>query len=232
MGLNKQKGNMYDFVTHTWNTVKGPCFHDCEYCYMKGRVKLRPVRFDAKELKTDLGSGNRIFVGSSNDMFAGNIQKEWVWDTLHHCIKYPDNVYYFQSKNPKRMILDYGYPKRTYLGTTIETNRENDFSKAPSPSKRALALSRVVIAENLRSGGKRNHKTFVTIEPIMDFDLPDLVSLIKDINPDFVVIGADSRGHNLPEPPGWKIGALIKKLNEFTTVNIKPNLSRIYHPGA
>ena len=33
--LNKQKGNMYGFVTHTWNTVKGRCKYDCRYCYMK-----------------------------------------------------------------------------------------------------------------------------------------------------------------------------------------------------
>lgn len=26
---------MYDFVTHTWNTIKGECPHDCSYCYMK-----------------------------------------------------------------------------------------------------------------------------------------------------------------------------------------------------
>lgn len=35
MGLNKAGGEMYEFVTHTWNTVKGDCFHNCRYCYMK-----------------------------------------------------------------------------------------------------------------------------------------------------------------------------------------------------
>ena len=29
--LNEQKGNMYGFVTHTWNPIKGKCFHcDCD----------------------------------------------------------------------------------------------------------------------------------------------------------------------------------------------------------
>jgi len=27
MTLNKQKGNMYGFVTHTWNVIKGKCPH-------------------------------------------------------------------------------------------------------------------------------------------------------------------------------------------------------------
>lgn len=25
MSLNKSKGNMYEWITHTWNTVKGEC---------------------------------------------------------------------------------------------------------------------------------------------------------------------------------------------------------------
>jgi molybdopterin converting factor small subunit len=34
--------------------------------------------FDEKELKTDLGKGNFIFVGSSCDMWAQNIPEEWI----------------------------------------------------------------------------------------------------------------------------------------------------------
>jgi len=55
MGLNISKGNMYEFVTHTWNVIKGKCFHDCDYCYMKRWGDLKPIRLDKKELKTDLG---------------------------------------------------------------------------------------------------------------------------------------------------------------------------------
>ena len=50
MPLNKQSGNMYSWVTHTWNVVKGKCPHGCIYCYMK-RFPQRPLRFDEKELK-------------------------------------------------------------------------------------------------------------------------------------------------------------------------------------
>jgi len=31
-----------------------------------------------KELKTDLGNGNFIFVGSSCDLFANDIPKKWI----------------------------------------------------------------------------------------------------------------------------------------------------------
>lgn len=105
MGLNISNGNMYDFVTHTWNTVKGQCYHDCSYCYMKRWGNLKECRFDEKELKTDLGSGNFIFVGSSNDMFSTNIPEWWIRKTLKHCSEF-DNKYLFQTKNPDR-ILDF-----------------------------------------------------------------------------------------------------------------------------
>ena len=66
--LNKQKGNMYGFVTHTWNAIKGKCPHDCEYCYMKV-FPQGELRLDEKEFKTDLGRNNIVFVGSSLAFF-------------------------------------------------------------------------------------------------------------------------------------------------------------------
>ena len=36
--LKKTNGNMYEFITHTWNTVAGKCPHDCKYCYANNQV--------------------------------------------------------------------------------------------------------------------------------------------------------------------------------------------------
>ena len=80
MGLNKSKGNMYEFVDATWNVIKGECPHACEYCYVKRWGRQNPIRFDESELKTDLGEGNFIFVGSSCDMFADTIPEQWIED--------------------------------------------------------------------------------------------------------------------------------------------------------
>ena len=68
----------------------------------------------------------------------------------------------------------------------------------------------------------------ITIEPIMDIDMDVFVKWIKDIKPEFVNIGADSKGHKLPEPDAFKIGKLITELEKFTKVNLKENLKRIY----
>jgi len=219
MGLNIQKGNMYPFVTHTWNVIKGKCPHDCSYCYMK-LYPQKAIRFDSSELKTDLGQGNFIFVGSSCDMWADDISLSWIVPILGKCIDFSNNRYLFQSKNPARFGV-HPFPKDTIIGTTIETNRDYHtnvpfpLSKAPQTIKRVEAMIR------------RKEPKMVSIEPILDFDLFELVSFIKWINPKFVSIGADSKGHNLPEPQPDKVQSLIEELQGITTVKIKDNLKRL-----
>ncbi len=218
MTLNKQKGNMYGFVTHTWNAIKGRCSHDCEYCYMRNFWKS-DVHLDEKELKQDLGEGNFIFVGSGTDMFAEDVPSEWIKKVLEHCNKYPKNTYLFQTKNPQRFEeFDKLYPLNTIFGTTIETNKRFRIADAPGRRERAGWMNTSFMYKK---------RKMITIEPIMDFD-DELRIWINVIRPEFVNIGADSKGHNLPEPSAEKIGQLIKELRKFTKVNLKPNLKRIY----
>jgi len=187
------------------------------------RFPQKDIRFDESELKTDLGSGNTIFVGSSCDMWAKEINPFWQSETLDHCIQYLGNTYLFQTKNPKQ-FRGYYFLMNTILGTTIETNREYRQMKTlpdgrvPSPHDRAFQLSYIP-----DSVGKK----MVTIEPVMNFDTIELVYLIKIIKPEWVNIGADSGGNNLPEPGKKKIKRLIEELRTFTTVNKKPNLKRL-----
>ena len=215
MGLNKQKGNMYGFVTHTWNAIKGKCSHGCSYCYMKPFWKSE-VHLDEKELKTDLGKNNFLFVGSSTDMFANDVPSEWIKKVFEHCIEY-SNTYLFQSKNTKRLYEFWNwFPTGVIIGTTAETNRNTSFSKAPNTHQRLIWLSKI------------NTRRMITIEPILEFDLKQFVQWIKNVEPEFVNIGADSKGHKLPEPSSKEIGHLISELRMFTKVNLKDNLKRIY----
>jgi DNA repair photolyase len=184
---------------------------------MKGYPQ-KELYFDNKELKTDLGQDNKIFVGSSCDDWASDIPTDWISQILKYCRQY-DNTYLFQTKNPARFVMWrtdlFPFPDKTMLGVTIETDREYCVSKAPSPLQRMEAMAQVYLPK------------MVSIEPIMDFDLPMLVHWIKRIKPDFVSIGADSKGHNLPEPPPDKVKALIEKLQGITEVKIKDNLKRL-----
>lgn len=221
MGLNLSKGNMYEFITHTWNTIKGECFHDCSYCYMKRWGKLKPVRFDEKELKTDLGTGNFIFVGSSCDMFAENIPDEWIKKTLKHMEKF-DSKYLLQTKNPIR-VLDFidacVITDKCVICTTIESNKDLFEIKKNSPDvfKRAMAMNEL----------SQIIDTYVTIEPIMDFDMDIMLQLIRDCNAKQVNIGADSGRNNLPEPSKSKVLELVSELQKFTIIHNKSNLHRL-----
>lgn len=217
MALNKQKGNMYPFVSHTWNPIRGKCPHDCRYCYMK--VYPQPeLYFVEKEMGTNLGFGNFIFVGSSTDMWCVASHVDWIKKTLQHCREYGIyNRYLFQSKNPSRFNqFRQLLPDKSILGTTIETNRDfHGISKAPIPFERMMAMLYI------------ERSKMVSIEPIMDFDLEVLLSWIKSIEPEFVSIGADSKGHKLPEPNPEKIHHLINELQKETTIKIKSNLKRL-----
>lgn len=219
MGLNISKGNMYEFVTHTWNIIKGECFHDCSYCYMKRWGKLNPVRFDKKELNTDLGEGNFIFVGSSCDMWAENIPDEWIFATLCHCNKF-DNSYLFQTKNPhniRRILVP-----NSHVCITLETNRHYPaiMRNCPTPEQRVEQMKLI------------RHPLYITIEPIMDFDLPVFIDMIKECEPIQVNIGADSGNHKLPEPPLEKVLELVAELEKFTTIHNKSNLGRLLKAGS
>lgn len=218
MGLNKQKGNMYGFVTHTWNVLKGECEHDCQYYYMKS-FKQKPLRFDQSELKTDLGQGNWIFVGSSTDMWANDVDDIHIWDVLNHCDNFLENMYLFQTKNPER-FKDFinNFPQNTILGVTYETNRNMaKFSDAPAPTYRINKFHNLPFPK------------MVNIEPIIEFDLNAVIYDMKLCNPLFVSIGANSKEHlcKLPEPNSDEIKELIKELEKFTTVYQKDNLKRL-----
>lgn len=220
MKLNESKGNMYEFITHTGNIIKGACFHNCSYCYMKRWGKLKPIRFDEKEIKGNTKEGNFIFVGSSTDMFADNIPSEWIFKVLDYLSKF-DNKYLFQTKNPMN-IIPYlkNFPKHSTFCTTIETDEyyPEIMGRCPTPENRAFAMRRI---------SEYGYATFATIEPIMDFGMYNFIELIKPCNFKQVNVGFDSGKNNIAEPSKEKTEELIYELRKFTTVHIKKNAKRI-----
>lgn len=218
MGLNIQKGNMYEFITHTWNTVKGHCPHGCVYCYMRRFGTLKAPRLDESEFKSDLGKNNFIFVGSSNDLFCNEHPAEWTIKTLDYCSKF-DNKYLFQSKNPRRMLYyEDRMPEKSVVCTTLETNRfyEHIMSDSPKPIFRARFFKEF------------SRLKYITVEPVMDFDLLEFLQMIVMCNPMQVNIGANTGSIQIPEPSKDKVIALKNHLgNAGIKVVLKSNLKRI-----
>ena len=230
MPLTKSKGNMYPWVTHTHTHLAGECPHKCTYCYVQAmarrfgqdRYQGEP-RLVESELRISYGAHRTIFVEHCADLWAESMPDDWITSVLTHCRSYPNNEYVFQSKHPGR-FLDWQHqlPLRRLLGTTIESSDKAACAKvssAPGPIERSSAI------QVLRERGER---VFVTVEPILKGDMVKLGDCLKRIRPEFVNIGADSKGAGLDEPSGNDVRALLKSL-EVAGIEIrqKRNLDRL-----
>ena len=229
MSLSKSKGDMYNWVTHQHAHLSGKCPHACSYCYVQAMAKRfpamqakysGPVQIEAKELKVNYGTGKIIFIEHLNDLFASSVPIETIVQVLDHCFEYPENTYVFQTKNPLRYREIAYWPSKCVLGTTIESNKKHScMGDAPRPAARMVGMRYMKLL---------GFKTFITIEPILDFDVERLVGIIVEAMPDFVNIGADSKGNGLPEPEWSKVEELIGAVKGYgVEIRAKVNLDRL-----
>lgn len=227
--LTVANGNMYGFITHTWNPIKGHCYHQCSYCYMNNllipKYQCSPVLVEY-EFAKDLNIGERIFVGDSIDLFAQDIPDEWILRILDHCAGFNDRkegqkkiVFLFQSKNPSRFLEFLGHRvfKNSIIGTTIETNRyyPDIMGNSPKIEDRADAMKAI---------SEKGFYTMITAEPLLSFDKTEFVELIRQCKPRFMNIGRESKRKVwVPEPTSRQVLELVEELKLITKVIIKKN---------
>ena len=221
---------MFRSITSTWNVFKG-CRFECVYCCARAlaetRLKNSPrykdgfkPRLIEEELRRRFKPGLFIFVCFMGDIAFAT--REEFLRILARIREFPGTLFLIQSKNPEQLYTWWhdwgiGLPAHAYLGTTIESNRNYGLSKAPPPIDRFRYLT-----------GYPHNRKFLSIEPIMDFDLDVLVSWVRIINPNIVEVGADNYGHHLPEPEWGKVEELLKELRKVCpTVVEKEGLERL-----
>ena len=226
MPLKKSTGNMYPWVTHMHTHPGGECSHKCIYCYVDHFSFGRPdkykgaIRLLENEFRVKYGSGRSIFIEHCNDLFAEDVPGTFIGRICKHCNEWPENTYIFQTKNPRRYLSGVAaFPPMVILGTTIETNRRTPgISAAPSTESRMNAMLNLGISV----------PKFVTIEPVLDFDVDILAAWIDRIRPAFLNLGADSKKHELSEPSYDKIQKFIQKLKDYgIELREKRNLDRL-----
>ena len=215
MTLNKAKGRMFKSVGWTWNPLAG-CNHACQYCYASQLMsrwgkdfipKFRP-NFLKDQMPND---GSWIFVGSMGDTFCKGVEDEWILK-LFDFIKndQSNNLYLLQTKNPRR-FADFleqlnEIKHKVILGTTLETTEETPWSKAPNTFGRSVQLGYLKEYEGFR--------TFLSLEPLADFNLEKMMVWIEAIKPEAIEIGLENYTHFTTPPPEWKIVALLHWLKE------------------
>ncbi len=223
--LNTKNGTkMFNIISQTWNPVTG-CTHYCIYCWarrfaltkLKNTKKYRDgfmPKIHPEEFKKKF-NGGVVFVSDMGDLFSTGVPDEWILQVIEHIKKFPNTYFLFLTKNPRRYhdFID-KFPENAILGATIETNKDDLYlnykpriSNAPLPSERYKAM------RDLDWGLK-----FISIEPILDFDLDMFVAWIKDVDPFMIYVGYDNYGWRLPEPPLDKTMKLIEALSNFTLV--------------
>jgi DNA repair photolyase len=237
--MSKSNGNMYEWITHTANPLAGKCIHNCSYCYVEKIKNAKPVikekytgmaRLSENGLKDISGKGKFIFISDMADLFANNVPISVINKIIGKCKSKPGNKYLIQTKNTQRLfenrIMISKNPELFSICTTFETNRtfsgSYNFSKYLGNAPKPMDRIEVFMRSELSIFDK-----FITIEPIMDFDLEIMVKQIKYVMPKQVNIGADSGNNHLPEPSKEKILNLIKELEKFTVVKQKSNLARL-----
>ena len=214
---------MFSVVTKTWNPVTG-CTHYCRYCWARKlaetKLKKSPkyrAGFEPgihrDEFKVSFKPGELVFVSDMGDLFCGGIKDEWIDKVLNYIRKFPKTNFLLLTKNPQRykdFIRD--MPSNVILGATIETNedelyRKQHISYAPLPSIRYKAMKDI-----------NWYKKFISIEPILDFNMGEFTKWIKEISPFMTYVGYDNYNNKLPEPPLQKTLSFIRKLSEISLV--------------
>ena len=221
--MNK-KSRMYEVDgtrVKTWNPFVG-CKFNCSYCYAPeiykrfskcDKCKAFTPHFHPERLTQNFKPGETVFVCSMGDISFAEFS-DWCF-ILAQIDRYEKTTFLIQSKNPQFFHRRVDYPLNVVLGTTMESNYINDSSNAPSTAAR---FSYLLALEHPRK--------YITIEPIFDFNLDNMIRIVKVVAPEFVYIGYlnpewKAKKLQLVEPPLQKTLELIEELKKFTEVRLK-----------
>jgi DNA repair photolyase len=234
MSIQKATGDMYEWVDYVHSYMRGECPYKCPYCYVRSVARRfdngalqGKLRFADKEFKANYKipkyHGKTIFIEHTHDLFSDQQGFDGMASIdflLDKCCDAPETQFVFQTRNVSRAASPqwrFRFPRNAIIGTTIETNRY--IPGPPHPFDRALYLPWLKIQER---------QTFVTIEPILKFDHDEMIGLLKMANPDFINIGADSKGTGLEEPTALEVLNLITAIKGLgIQIRTKRNLERI-----
>jgi DNA repair photolyase len=195
---------MFSSVGWTWNPLCG-CSHGCPYCWAKSLTdrwgKSFEPQFRSHFLKDKMpDDGSWIFVGSMGDIFCPGMKDEWILSLLYFIKQCEaDNKFLLQTKNPFS-FLAFGLEiedikDKVILGTTIETNRRTLGAAEPTYKRYKC----------LRTMRQEGFKTFLSMEPLADFDLETIKEWVFQLQPEAIELGLENYTHYLTPPPEKKI---------------------------
>ncbi len=208
---NKQGPGKIDYLHFTWSPVKGRCGFaqsgkPCRYCWMEdfwrrfarrkdGSILMdQKIRLDEKELNwTPSGSGKRIGVCFSTDLFHPLVPDAFVNKVLNRIHNDPENDYLFLTKASEH-LGKFDFPQNSWVGVSVDGSIDTQAS--------------AIILAALQTNAKYK---WISLEPYLK--PPSLLmtpphDVIAD-HIDWVVIGPDSRKGAKP-PPDWCVKLIVE----------------------
>lgn len=188
--INKQGHGKIDWTDWTWNPISG-CEHGCAYCYMLRMEKRFPwimkPAFHIDRIKKFKGNrkikpGDKIFVGSSGDMWGDWVLPCWISDVINTAALKPEFIFQFLTKNPSR-YHGWQFAENMWFGTTWDGTD--------------MTMDNIV---DLVNSVPDHFIRFVSFEPLLrepTSALPFLSEL------DWIIIGADSTIGAKKPPHKW-----------------------------
>ena len=191
--INKQGPGKIDWTDWTWNPISG-CLHGCPYCYMnrmekrfKGIMepKFHPERLEEMRRSKKVKPGDKVFVGSSGDMWGDWVNHGWIMKVLEVAILKPSVIFQFLTKNPDA-YHGWAVSENMWFGTTVD-----------GADRTMGNIGKLIGA---LSSANCTVKKFCSFEPLLDFPVVETPFIEKL---DWIIIGADStRGAKRP-PQKW-----------------------------
>ena len=178
-----------------------------------GKKYTGPFRIHQRVINKKFDSGSFVAVQFMGDIGEPKIPSDVITRVFDEIRDQPEVNFLLLTKSDE-FYKEYMHeiPANAICGITTETDKEipRHISKAPNPQKRLDSLSWIKCYYPFL-------KTFVSVEPIMDFT-DEFSEKIKKVEPWAVAVGYDNYKNKLPEPSLKKTEGLIKELEKFTKV--------------
>ncbi len=226
---NSERNLMYNFVANERpNPLGGSCY-GCIYCYIHGKKGMKnwlpklkekyhgEFKLYDKVLKRirEIKSIKPVFFCDTIDYLHEENSDKNILE-IWSCIWWNrDTEFISLTKNPKRYndLIEL-VPSNVILGVTIESDIDYPYiSDAPKQFDR---IQEFLNLNNLLEYYNKKNKLFISIEPILKFNLYRFANILKEIKPEFgIAIGYDNHLHKLPEPSLNETLELRKILRDY-----------------
>lgn len=208
--LNKQGPGKIDWTDWSWNPIAG-CKHGCPYCYMLRMEKrfpgimkpaFKPEYLERLKSVRKVKLGDKIFVGSSGDMWGEWVSSKWIMEVINAGILKSQFIFQFLTKNPSR-YNGWSFSDNMWLGTTVDGTKRTE--------NNLFSLVRCAPKQQIK---------FVSFEPLIERPLLN-ISHFKHL--DWVIIGADSTRGAEKAPKEWADYLITTARNFNIPVWVKDN---------